>query len=102
MSNLKQNIDNKSKLLYPTKLKPRTGRKYNCQISFLKWAYTFLVLQLQLLLVSSLCGLFFPDYPCIVISDHGLDIVLATITDLNCVPVENFVKLAVGWEMLVG
>jgi hypothetical protein len=37
---------------------------------------------------------------CIVISDHALDIVLATITDFNCVPVENVVKLVVGWEIL--
>ena len=45
--------------------------------------------------------LVFPKYACIVFGDQGLHIVHATVTDLNCVSVENFVKFVARWEMLV-
>jgi hypothetical protein len=43
----------------------------------------------------------FPNYACIVSSNDGLHIVHATIADLNCVSVKNFVKFVVRWKMFV-
>jgi hypothetical protein len=44
---------------------------------------------------------FFPNYACIVLSNDGLHIVHATIADLNCVSVENFVKFVLRRKIFV-
>ena len=45
--------------------------------------------------VTALCTnvlwLAFPNYACVVACDDWLNVVHAAVTDLNCVPIENFV-----------